>query len=72
MIDLHRIVLVHYATMVQVFVYLILSYRMLDVIVFDLLRPAVVEMMDLARNFPACFEIEGFVHFGIAAFSKDA
>jgi hypothetical protein len=39
--------------MIEVFMYLILPNSMLDVIIFDLLGPTVVKVMDLASHLSA-------------------
>ena len=72
MINLHRIVLLHHPTVVQVLVDLVFSNGMLDIVVLDLLTPVVVEVVDLAGYFPAVLKIEGLVDLRIAAFSEDA
>ena len=71
-VDLDGVVLLHYSSMVQVFVDLVLSDRMLYVVVLNLFAPRVVKMMDFACHFSAVFEIVSFINFGIPAFSEDA
>jgi hypothetical protein len=57
MVDLNGVELLDHTSMVEVFVNLVLSYCMLDVIVLNLFRPTVVEVMDFASHFTAVFEI---------------
>lgn len=71
-IDLHGIVLVHYSAVVQVLVNLVLSDGVLDVVVLDLLGPAVVEVVDLAGHLAAVLQIEGLVDLGVPALAEDA
>lgn len=67
MIDLNRVELLHHSSVVQVLMDLILSKGMLDVTFFDLLTPAIVEVMDLASHLSAALEIISSVDFGVAA-----
>ena len=62
MIDFYGIKLFDYPSMIEVFMYLILSNGMLDIIVLDLLRPTVVEVVDLASYLSAVLEVIGFIH----------
>ena len=61
MVYLDCIVLLDDAAVVKVFVDFIFSDCMLDVVVFDLLRPTIVKVVDLAGNFPTMLKIEGLV-----------
>jgi hypothetical protein len=54
-VNLNGVKLLDHTSMVEVLVDLILSNSMLDVVVLDLLRPAVVEVMNLACHFTAVF-----------------
>jgi len=71
-VNFHGVVLVDDPPVVQVFVYLILPDGVLDVIVLDLLGPAVVEVVDLAGNFSAGLQVVCLVDFGVASLAKDA
>lgn len=72
MVDLDGVVLVYYPPVVEVFVDLVLSDGMLDVVVLDLLGPAVVEVVDLAGYFSAALQVERLVHLRVSALSQDA
>lgn len=47
----------------------ILTNRMFYVIIFNLLRPTVVEMVNFTGDFFATFQVESFVDFGITTLS---
>lgn len=63
MVDLDSIVVFHYASVGQLLVDFILTQRMLYVIVFDLITPGVVKMMDFAGHFNAVFKVKRLIHF---------
>ena len=62
MINFYSVELFDHPSMVEVFMYLILSNGMLDIVVLDLLRPTVVEVVDLASYLSAVLEVIGFIH----------
>ena len=72
MVDLDGVELANDSAMTQVLVNLVLTYRVLDVVVFDLLGPAIVEVVHLARDFSACFEVVRLVDLGVAALAEHA
>jgi hypothetical protein len=45
---------------------------MLDVIVFDLIAPTVVEVVDFASNFAAQLNVKRFVNFAKTTFTENA
>ena len=49
----------------------VLSYRVFDVVVLDLLTPVVVKVVDLAGHLPALLQVVGLVDLRIASFSED-
>ena len=63
MVDLNGVELLDHTSMVEVFVDLVLSNRMLDVVILDLLGPAVIEVMNFACHFTAVLEIVGPIYF---------
>ena len=63
MIDLDSIIVLHYPSVCQFLVDLVLAECMLNVVIFDLVGPGIVKMMDFAGNFVTVFQIKGFVHF---------
>ena len=71
MVDLHSVILSHNSPVTQILVDLILSDRMFDVIVLDLLGPWVVEVVHLAGHFAAVLQIVGPVDFWVTAFTKN-
>ena len=58
----HGVELFHDPPIVQVLVYLVFSDGMLDVIVFNLLGPAVVKVVDFASDLSASLKVKGLVH----------
>ena len=70
-INLDGVKLFDDSPVVQILVDLVLPYCMLDVIVLDLLRPAVVEVVDFAGDLPTVFEVEGFVDLGEASLAQN-
>ena len=69
MIDLNCIKMLNYSPVIELFVYFILPQGMLDVIIFDLIVPAIVEVMDFAGNFSAIFKIKCLVNLREASFT---
>jgi len=61
MIYFNSIILLHNSSVIEVFVDLVLSQSMLYVTLFDLLSPSIIEMMNLAGNLSAIFEIISLV-----------
>ena len=51
MVDFNGVKLVNDPSMIQILMNFVLPDSMFDIIIFYLLWPAVVEMMDFARNF---------------------
>ena len=62
MIDLYGVIMFDNAPIVELFMYLIFSQSMLDIVILDLVTPAVIEMVYLACNFSAIFQIESFIN----------
>ena len=60
-VDLNSVVMLHDASIVQLFMDLVLSQSMLDVVIFDLVTPTVVEVVNFAGYLTAIFQIEGLV-----------
>lgn len=72
MVDFNSIKLFDNASMVQVLVYFVFTDCVFNIIIFDLLWPAVVKVMNFASNLTTVFEIIGFVHLRVTSFSKYA
>ena len=72
MVDLHCVELPHDSPVDELRVNLVLPYGVLDVVVLDVLRPAVVEVVDLASDFSAVLKIESLVNFRVASLAQDA
>ena len=53
MIDLDSVVVLNNSSIVQFLMNLVLSERMLDIVIFNLIAPTVVKMMDFASNLSA-------------------
>ena len=70
-VDLHRVVVLNHAPVIQLFVDLVLPQSVLDVVIFDLVCPTVVKVVDLAGNFATVLQIKRFVHFREASLSKN-
>lgn len=51
MVDFDGVVVLHYASVIQLLMDLVLSKCMLYVVILDLIAPTVVEVMDLAGYF---------------------
>ena len=62
MVYLNGVELLDHPPVIEVFVDLVFSYGMLDVIVLDLFRPTIVKVMDLASHLPAVLEVISLVH----------
>ena len=60
-VDLNCVEVLDHSAVVKLLVDFILSQSMLDVVVFDLVVPAVIKMMDFACDFAAVLQVEGFV-----------
>lgn len=58
--------------MAQVLVDLVLTNRMLDVVVLDLLRPTVVEVVHLAGDLTTRLQVIRLVHFRVATLAQHA
>ena len=71
MVYFNSVKLFDYSSMVEVFMYLVLSNGMLYVVVLDLLWPAVVKVMDFAGYLAAVLEVVGLIHLWVATFAKD-
>ena len=69
MIDLYCIKMLNYPPIIELFVYLIFSQGMFDVIIFDLAVPAIIEVVDFARYLSTVFEIKCLVNFREASFT---
>ncbi len=69
MIDLYGVVLPDHSPVVEFFVNFVFPHCMLDVAFFNLVFPVVLEVMDLAGDFSAIFEVETLVDFRIATFA---
>ena len=53
MVNLYCVKMFDYSAIVQFFVDFILSQRMLDVVILNLVIPTIVKVVDLASNFSA-------------------
>jgi hypothetical protein len=62
-INFNRVELFHNPPVDQVFMNFIFSEGMLNVVLFDCFIPCVIEMVDLAGDLPAVFEVEGLIDF---------
>ena len=58
-----------YTPVHQVLVNLVLPYGVLNVVVFDLLRPRVVEVVHLASHFPTRLQVVGLIDLTITTFA---
>ena len=70
MINFNSVILFNYSSMVQVFVNFVFPQSVLYVALLDIFSPRVVEMMYLASNESAHFQVKCFIHLGIAALSQ--
>ena len=68
-INLNGVKLLDYTSMIKFFMNFSFPYCMLDVILFNLFRPTIIKVMNLACNLPAGLEIEGTIHFRVATFA---
>jgi hypothetical protein len=71
MVNLDRVIVFDHSTIIQFLMNFVFSKRMLYVIVFDLVAPAVVEVVDFASNFSAQLNIKGFVNFAEASLTEN-
>lgn len=62
MVNLHGIVVLDNASIVQFLVDLILSQRMFNIVILHLVTPTVVEVVDLAGDFAAIFQVKRLVN----------
>ena len=69
MINLDSIEMLNHPPVIELFVYLIFSEGMFDVIIFDLAVPAIIEVVDFARYLSTVFEIKCLVNFREASFT---
>ena len=69
MINLYCIKVLYYPSVVEFLMDLIFSKGMLDVVILDLIIPAIIEMVDLACHFSAVFQIKSFIDFRKATFA---
>ena len=70
-VDLNCIKMLHHASVVQLLVDLVFPEGMLYVVIFHLVIPTVVEVVDLAGNLAAVLQIEGLVHLREASLAQD-
>jgi hypothetical protein len=70
MVNFNSIKLLYNSPMIQVLVNLIFSDCVFYIVIFNLLGPAVVEVMNFASNLATIFEIVGFVHLRVASFTE--
>ena len=71
MVDLHRIEMFHDPPMIKFFVTLIFPQSMLDVVVFDLVAPAIIKVVNFASYLTELFQIESLVNLREATFAED-
>lgn len=71
MVNFNSVEVFHDAAMVQLFMDLIFTQGMLDVVVFHLVTPAVVEVVDFACHLTELLQVEGLVDLREATFAKD-
>ena len=57
--------------MIEIFMNLIFTDRVFNVIIFDLFRPTIVKMVNFAGYLSTVFKIISFVDLGVPAFPKD-
>ena len=69
MINLYCIKVLYYPTVVEFLMDLIFSKSMLDVVIFDLIIPTIIKMVDLACHFSAVFQIKSFIDFRETTFA---
>ena len=62
MVNLHGIVVLDNASIVQFLVDLILSQSMFNIVILHLVTPTVVEVVDLAGDFAAIFQVKRLVN----------
>ena len=70
-VDLHRVVMPHHTPVRQLFMDLVLAQRMLDVVVLDLVTPAVIEVVDLAGDLATILQVKRLVHLREATLAED-
>jgi hypothetical protein len=63
MINFYCIKLLHYSSVPEFFVSVVLSNSMLNVIFFDLLTPVIIKVMYLASDFSTILNIKCFINF---------
>ena len=71
MVNLHRVVVLNHAPIVQLFVDFVLPQRMLNVVVFDLVVPTVIEMVNFAGDFTAILQVKRLVDLREATLAKN-
>ena len=70
-VDLHCVIVFNDAPMAQLLVDLILTQRMLYIVIFYLIAPAIIEVVDFTGDFTTVFEVKGLVDFGETTFAED-
>lgn len=55
MVDFNGVIVLDDSSIIQLLMNFILSERVLDIVIFDLITPTVVKMMDFASNLSAIF-----------------
>ena len=71
MVDLNGVEMLYYTSVIQLFVDFIFSESMFYVIIFHLISPTIIKVMDFACNFTAIFKVKGLVNFREATFSEN-
>ena len=63
MVYFNSVILFYNSPVIEIFMDFIFSYCMFYIIVFDLFRPAIVKMMNLAGYLSTMLKVESLVHF---------
>ena len=71
MIDLHGVVVLDHTTILKFFMDLVFSQSVLDVVIFYLVRPAVVKVVDFTGYLTAVLKIKRLIHLREAALAQD-
>lgn len=70
MIDLNGVKLLYHPPVVEVFMDFVLPDGMFDIVLLYLFTPVVVEVVNLACNFPTVLQVVSLVDLRVASFPK--
>lgn len=70
MINLNRVKMFHNPTILKFLVDLIFSECVLDVVIFDLITPAIIKRVNLAGNLPTHLNIKSLINLREASLSQ--